>query len=132
MIATAVAIANPFPGLRAFEPEEDYLFFGRERQVDDLLTNLRRTRFLSVVGSSGSGKSSLVRAGLIPALYGGGMVGTGSHWRVAMFRPGEDPMGRMARSLKKCGLIENAELNDSGNAMLEATLRRSSLGLVEA
>jgi uncharacterized protein YkwD len=131
MIGIGAAVANPFPGLRAFEPEEDYLFFGRERQVDELLRNLRRTRFLSVVGSSGSGKSSLVRAGLIPALYGGGMVGAGSHWRIAMFRPGEDPLGRLAKSLRKCGLLDNTEFRDS-DAMLEATLRRSSLGLAEA
>jgi len=129
---TTTQLANPFPGLRAFEPDEDYLFFGRERQVDELLSTLRRTRFLSVVGSSGSGKSSLVRAGLIPALYGGNMVGTGSRWRVAMFRPGEDPVGRMARSLRRCGLLESGELSDSGDAVLEATLRRSSLGLAEA
>ena len=128
----AVELANPFPGLRPFEPEEDYLFFGREQRVDELLSTLRRTHFLSVVGDSGSGKSSLVRAGLVPALYGGAMVGSGSQWRVAMFRPGEDPLGRMARALNTCGLIDDAGMNGSGNAMLEATLRRSSLGLAEA
>lgn len=128
----AVQVANPFPGLRAFEAEEDYLFFGRERQVDELLSKLRLTRFLSVVGSSGSGKSSLIRAGLIPALHGGAMVGAGSHWRVALFRPGEDPLGRMAASLSQCGLLAGAELSHSGHAPLEATLRSGSLGLVEA
>ena len=66
---------HPFPGLRPFEPDEDHLFFGRERATDDLLRRLRRRRFLAVVGSSGSGKSSLVRTGLIPALEGGYMVG---------------------------------------------------------
>src|ERR1043166_3727643 len=59
---------NPFPGLRPFEPDEDYLFFGRERQTDQLLKKLRTTRFLSILGRSGSGKSSLVRSGLIPSL----------------------------------------------------------------
>jgi uncharacterized protein YkwD/energy-coupling factor transporter ATP-binding protein EcfA2 len=132
MTATAQAIANPFPGLRSFEPEEDFLFFGREERVDELLTKLRRTHFLSVVGSSGSGKSSLVRAGLIPALHGGAMVGSGSNWRVAVFRPGEDPLGRMAQSLSACGLIDNAATDGGGTAMLEATLRRSSLGLLES
>jgi len=132
MIATAQAAANPFPGLRAFEPDEDYLFFGREKRVDEILSKLRRTHFLSVVGGSGSGKSSLVRAGLIPALHGGSMLGSGSHWRIAMFRPGEDPLGRMAASLAACGLIDNVETHGGGKAMLEATLRRSSLGLIEA
>ena len=132
MIATALAVANPFPGLRSFEPEEDYLFFGREEHVDEILSKLRHTHFLSVVGGSGSGKSSLVRAGLIPALYGGSMVGSGSRWRVAMFRPGEDPVGRMAQSLAGCGLIDNVQANGGGKAMIEATLRRSSRGLIEA
>ena len=62
---------NPFPGLRPFEPDEDHLFFGREREIDELLRRLRGTRFLQVVGTSGTGKSSLVRSGLIPALQSG-------------------------------------------------------------
>ena len=66
-----IELSNPFPGLRPFGPEENHLFFGRERIVDQLLTRLRRTRFLGVIGSSGCGKSSLVRAGLIPSLHGG-------------------------------------------------------------
>ena len=130
--ALALDLANPFPGLRSFEPEEDYLFFGREQRIDELLTKLRHTHFLSVVGGSGSGKSSLVRAGLVPALYGGSMVGTGSRWRVAVLRPGEEPIGRMAQALVQCGLVDDARVNGGGKAMMEATLRRSSLGLVEA
>ena len=54
---------NPFPGLRPFELDEEHLFFGREGQADELLVRLNRTRFLGVVGASGSGKSSLARAG---------------------------------------------------------------------
>ena len=42
---------NPFPGLRPFEPDEDHLFFGREKEIDDLLRRLRTTRFVSVVGT---------------------------------------------------------------------------------
>jgi len=61
---------NPFPGLRPFEPDEDHLFFGRERETDELLRRLRSNRFVSVLGTSGSGKSSLVRSGLIPSLPG--------------------------------------------------------------
>ena len=65
---------NPFPGLRPFEPDEEHLFFGREKEIDELLRRLRTTRFLAVVGTSGSGKSSLVRSGLIPSLHSGFMV----------------------------------------------------------
>lgn len=61
-----MSLANPFPGLRSFEPGESELFFGREPETDELRRRLRVTRFLAVVGGSGSGKSSLVRSGLIP------------------------------------------------------------------
>ena len=81
-------LTNPFPGLRPFEADEEHLFFGRDGQSDELLRRLRRSRFLAVLGTSGSGKSSLVRAGLLPALYGGIMTQAGSAWRVALFRPG--------------------------------------------
>ena len=70
---TAQQRINPFPGLRPFTTDEDWLFFGREDQTAALLKLLRTHRFLAVVGSSGSGKSSLVRAGMIPSLYGGAM-----------------------------------------------------------
>jgi conflict system STAND superfamily ATPase/WD40 domain-containing protein len=107
---------NPFPGLRPFEPHESALYFGRDDQIDELLERLSHSRFLAVVGTSGSGKSSLVRAGLIPALQRGHLAGSGSRWRVAMFRPGDDPLGGLAQAL---GRPENL-------------IGRSSLGLVEA
>src|SRR2546421_11443559 len=92
---------NPFPGLRPFESSEDHLFFGRDGQSDELLRRLRRSRFLAVLGTSGSGKSSLVRAGLLPSLYGGIMTQAGSGWRVALFRPGNDPVGNLAGALNE-------------------------------
>jgi hypothetical protein len=70
----AKTFTNPFPGLRPFETNEYRLFFGREGQSDELIRRLQRSRFLAVVGTSGSGKSSLVRAGLLPALLGGMMA----------------------------------------------------------
>ncbi|MEM7585651.1 MAG: WD40 repeat domain-containing protein [Acidobacteriota bacterium] len=124
---------NPFPGLRAFEPDEDHLFFGREEQIDDLLSRLRRTRFLSVVGTSGSGKSSLIRSGLIPSLYSGFMARAGSSWRVAVMRPGSDPIGNLAAALNQPEVLGgDVELADMNLALLETTLYRSALGLVEA
>lgn len=123
---------NPFPGLRAFEPDEDHLFFGRETQIDDLLSRLRRNRFVAVVGTSGSGKSSLVRSGLIPSLYSGFMVDSGSAWRVAIFRPGNSPIAHLASALGEPDVLgsegESAEIQ---RAFLDTTLRRSTRGLVE-
>ncbi len=141
---------NPFPGLRPFESNETHLFFGRDGQSEELLRRLRRTRFLAVVGTSGSGKSSLVRAGLLPALQGGLMASAGSDWRIAIMRPGSDPLGNLARALSVLG--QRDEKNDEESSeessekkdekrdeksvvmqtvLAETALRRSSLGLVE-
>ena len=121
---------NPFPGLRPFRMEEKYLFFGREEQTRELLQRLRTSRFLAVVGTSGSGKSSLVQAGLLPHLYGGAMQEAGFQWEVAVMRPGGDPLTRLAEALVATDLYDpNRE-----SAVLEtrATLSRSALGLVES
>jgi hypothetical protein len=124
---------NPFPGLRPFEPDEDHLFFGREQEIDELLRRLRTTRFLQVVGTSGTGKSSLVRSGLIPALQSGFMVQAGSNWRILIFRPGDDPIGHLAASLDAPDALgTDGELASTNRVLLEATLRRSTLGLVQA
>ena len=125
---------NPFPGLRPFEADEDHLFFGREKEIDELLRRLRTTRFLSVVGTSGSGKSSLIRSGLIPSLYSGLMVKAGAGWRVATMRPGEDPIGHLAAALSPADVIGSGEpeLAATQSVLLEASLRRSVMGLVEA
>ncbi len=124
---------NPFPGLRPFESDEDHLFFGRDREADELLRRLRTNRFVSVLGTSGSGKSSLVRSGLIPSLYSGSMVKAGSTWRVAVFRPGDDPIGNLAAALDQPGVLRpvDEEMAPTSRMLLETTLRRSTLGLAD-
>jgi hypothetical protein len=122
-------VPNPFPGLRPFEFEEAQLFFGREGQLAELLTRLRRERFVAVVGGAGSGKSSLVRAGLLPALHGGMLAEAGSDWRVALLRPGSDPVANLARALSDSGAFSS---DGGGNpAAVEAALRRGGLGLAQ-
>ncbi len=91
----------PYVGLRPFERHESLLFFGREEQVDQLLDKLGETHFLTVLGLSGSGKSSLVRAGLLPALEAGGLAGAGPRWQVAELRPGDRPFARLAEALRR-------------------------------
>lgn len=127
--ATRAGIENPFPGLRAFGPEESHLFFGREEHVDELLALLRERRFVAVVGSSGSGKSSLVLAGLLPTLDGGVRTAFGSQWRVARMRPGDDPVGHLAEALHRPDVF-GAE-DDLEVSFTKTTLQRSRLGLVE-
>jgi len=96
---TPVGLKNPYPGLRPFDVGEFEEFFGRDRQVDELLLRLRDHRFVAVVGLSGSGKSSLVRAGLIHKLQVGHLTGAGSEWKVALFRPGSRPLEALAAAL---------------------------------
>jgi len=82
---------SPFKGLASFGVDDADLFFGRERLVGDLVARLAGARLLGVVGPSGSGKSSAVRAGLIPAIRSGVLPGSDG-WRVQLIRPGEHPM----------------------------------------
>lgn len=128
------ARTNPFPGLRPFELDEEHLFFGREGQADELLTRLNRTRFLAVVGTSGSGKSSLVRAGLLPSLYSGFLQDASSGWRVAIMRPGSAPIANLSTALNTPEVFGVDSSNDDATirtALTESTLRRGALGLLE-
>jgi energy-coupling factor transporter ATP-binding protein EcfA2 len=134
MTIRATIGTNPFPGLRPFDGDDpDHPFFGREEQVDDLLGRLRRTRFLTIIGTSGCGKSSLVRAGLLPALHSGYMAGAGSHWRIALLRPGLEPMANLARVLSAPDVLGGAERGPVlGSSLMGAVLDRGSRGLIEA
>src|SRR2546423_3441513 len=124
MSTSAVAIhRNPFPGLRPFREDEEHLFFGRENQVDAMVDTLADTRLLAVVGTSGSGKSSLVNCGLRPALRQGLMARAGTAWRMAQFRPANDPIGAMARALAQDGVLfpEHAAAGLTLAEIIEAT-----------
>ncbi len=92
----------PYRGLKSFQPEDAEWFFGRQRLTGVLVGQLRdqytQAGLLAVVGPSGSGKSSLLRAGLIPAIRNGALGIQGSQdWPVALFTPGADPMAEWAR-----------------------------------
>ena len=126
-------IPCPYPGLRPFRREEAIVFFGRDEQVDQLLAKLDRSRFLAVVGTSGCGKSSLVRAGLIPALKTGLMVSGGARWAIATMRPGDQPIRNLARALIDDGVVAGpASAGEHAPEFLTAALRRGPLGLAEA
>ena len=94
------ALPCPYKGLAAFEPEDVDYFFGREALVDQLVRRLRRDSVLVVGGPSGSGKSSLVRAGLVPVVADGALPG-GEAWRAALFTPGPRPLGELHYQLTR-------------------------------
>jgi WD40 repeat protein/tRNA A-37 threonylcarbamoyl transferase component Bud32 len=118
---TRVAIEGtcPFKGLASFEPVDADYFFGRERLVAELVARLVGAGFLGIVGPSGSGKSSVLRAGLLPALAGGMLPGSGG-WRRLLLRPGERPLEELRRVLVSGAKDPLAEALDTlpGNARL--------------
>ena len=91
----------PYPGLRAFTREESDLFFGRRGCADDAVGKLAATRFLALVGAAGSGKSSLIHAGLIPGLEAGRIEQAGPHWLIADIRPGGPPIESLVEALAR-------------------------------
>jgi DNA-binding SARP family transcriptional activator/WD40 repeat protein/class 3 adenylate cyclase/energy-coupling factor transporter ATP-binding protein EcfA2 len=88
----------PYKGLTRFEAADAANFFGRERLVAELIARLAESPLLAVVGPSGSGKSSLVRAGLLPALDSG-ILPAGQQWRSTILCPGPHPAQELARRL---------------------------------
>lgn len=90
--------ACPYPGMVPFSEEMSDRFFGRNEEVNELIERLRLHPFITVIGPSGSGKSSLVFAGLIPALRRSGLFG-GGEWLVRTIRPGETPQKALKTAL---------------------------------
>ena len=105
-------LVMPYPGLRPFKAEDQPLFFGREAQVGAMLRQLEDHRFVAVVGSSGSGKSSLVRAGLLPAIHEGFLLGSTS-WLSLIFKPGSQPYQRLAHELQRATRLDEKEATAS-------------------
>jgi len=96
--STADMDASPFKGLASFDVGDARFFFGRERLIAELIGRLAGAAFLGVVGPSGSGKSSAIRAGLVPALEAGVLPGS-EQWTRVLLRPGERPLRELDRAL---------------------------------
>ncbi|HEX3263398.1 MAG TPA: BTAD domain-containing putative transcriptional regulator, partial [Solirubrobacterales bacterium] len=90
----------PFRGLESFDAAHAEYFFGRERLVADLVARLVGSTLIAVIGPSGSGKSSLIRAGLLSSLAEGVLPGS-ARWRQGLMRPGEHPVAELARALAR-------------------------------
>jgi serine/threonine protein kinase/WD40 repeat protein len=116
---------NPYKGLRAFTMQDVHNFFGREKAVEGLLQRMcdksHFKRFLAVVGPSGSGKSSLVKAGLIPAIWKGGLANS-EKWFWIDFLPGTHPIEELEIALTRVVANQSENINEH--------LRRDERGLL--
>ena len=88
----------PFKGLAAFEGSDADFFCGRDRVVSELIARLAEWPLVGILGPSGIGKSSLLRAGVLPALRAGALPGSAG-WRQVLLRPGEHPCAELERVL---------------------------------
>ncbi len=123
-------LVNPYKGLRAFQETDAADFFGRATLTERLLARLSESgdggRFLTLVGPSGSGKSSLVKAGLIPALRKGGLPGS-ERWFITDMLPGDHPLEELEAALLRVatsslpGLLE--QLGEDRRGLVRAAKR---------
>ncbi len=117
---------NPFPGLRAFRPDEGHLFFGRMESTIKVVSKLKENRFVAVLGASGSGKSSLVLSGVIPALLKENTEEKKS-WSYLVFRPALNPVDHLATELSV--LSAGAGFNQLSDVSVAASLHNRTEGL---
>jgi WD40 repeat protein/serine/threonine protein kinase len=123
-LAALLEPENPYRGLRAFQQADSLYFFGRETLTNQLLERLEADRFIALVGPSGSGKSSVIRAGLIPALRKNGLPGS-EKWFFVEVMPGAHPMVEL-----EAGLLSIAQ-NQLPGSLLEQ-LSTDTRGLLRA
>jgi WD40 repeat protein/serine/threonine protein kinase len=118
---------NPYKGLRAFQVADEQDFFGRDRLIQKLLTKMesngQHERFMAVVGPSGSGKSSLVKAGLIPALWRGALPGS-EKWYIVEMMPSTKPLDELEIALTRIsadqGINFGEQLQRDENGLLRS------------
>lgn len=124
---------TPYPGLRSFGPDESALFFARDAQTEGLVQRLAKSNIMVVLGGSGCGKSSLVRAGLIPRLSTSASVpGLTGRWYVVEFRPGLDPNSAMVDGFRDSIVAPVARFAPADDPFLGRRALVKALGLDEA
>ncbi len=120
----------PYPGLRPFEKDEWPIFFGRERMTDEVMERLAAHHLVFIHGASGSGKSSLVRAGVLPKLARQHLRAS-APWRICIMRPADGPFWNLAKQL--AALDDKAEdVKVVGKIVREMNRRDATLSTIGA
>ena len=124
---------NPFVGLRPYDDEDAVNFHGRDKEVENLLEIIHKNKLTALVGPPGSGKSSLINAGLIPRLKKGFLGQGGNEWTICKFRPGVSPIENLCYSLVNNGaLTSDGKANTSDyKSYLETIRKYGKIGIVE-
>jgi hypothetical protein len=118
-MAARESVVCPFKGLASFERSDAEYFCGRERVVSELITRLAAATLVGIVGPSGVGKSSALRAGVLPALDTGVLPGSAG-WRQVLVRPGEHPGAALTRALGADGMAQALQGLTRGERMVVA------------
>ena len=130
-------VACPYLGLARYEARDADRYFGRERLIAELVARLASARFVAVLGASGAGKSSLIRAGLIPALRRGALPGS-ERWRTAVLVPGRKPMDACITAIaegfgvKPTAVAARLQAGDLNRLMLQHAVDRVVLVIDQA
>jgi len=104
---------SPFVGLSAFGIEQSHLFFGREQETQEIIEKLKKEDLIAVVGDSGSGKSSVIKAGVIPQYLNGSLDGEeDSNFYLIDTRPAKNPFNELSYSMSKIAEEFKLEFND--------------------
>jgi WD40 repeat protein/serine/threonine protein kinase len=125
-----VDVKNPYLGLRSFQEADAANFFGRDTLTHTLLERLRDSRFLAVIGPSGSGKSSVVKAGLIPALRNNALAGS-ENWFITQMTPGRQPLEELETALLRIAVNPPASLLAQLQANERGLLRAAKRALLD-
>ena len=97
---------NNLKGLLPYQEEDHFSFYGREKEVENLLQIIQKNKLITLTGVSGSGKTSLINAGLIPRLKKGFLGQAGKEWSICKFRPGVNPIENMIAALTNSGILK--------------------------
>lgn len=121
---------GPFRGLGRFEERDRDVYFGRRAEVAAVLSTLRARSVVALVGPSGSGKSSLARAGVLPAIVEGALGSWPASWDTAIAEPGDDPRAALLGALSPFLAARELASPEAAARALAARADETGRGLV--